>query len=46
MVSNKVRPHEDIVSIKLFWNASASVSARNSALASIPCCTLLADHPE
>ena len=37
MVSNKVRPHEDIVSTKLLWNASASVSAKNSALASMPC---------
>lgn len=36
MVSNSVRPHEDMVSTKLVWNASPSVSARNSALASIP----------
>ena len=37
MVSNRVRPQDDIVSTRLLWNASASVSAKNSALASMPC---------
>lgn len=43
MVSNKVRPQEDIVSTRLLWNASALVSAKNSALASIPCYRILVD---
>ena len=36
MVSSNVRPQDETVSTKLLWNASTSVSARNSALARIP----------
>ena len=36
MVSSNVRPQDETVSTRLLWNASTSVSAKNSALARIP----------
>lgn len=37
MVSKRVRPQLEIVSTKVAWKTSSLVSARKSALASIPC---------